>query len=191
MRTCALCGESKLPYEFSFEDRAKLRLKRRCKACLSARTRAWNAGHAARRRTYQREYYQRHRPRLDEAQSRWRAANPEKAAAIRREAARRWRARHPRVIPSPLPLLYPYGVRVEVGGAELVLLINGLVPRGLPESIRADVCQELALLVLSGEVAVGRLVEHVSACVRAQYRFLPSKRHLSISGDWSWLPLVG
>lgn len=35
---------------------------------------------------------------------------------------------------------------------DLVLFVNGSVPKGLPEQLRADVCQEILLAVVAGEL---------------------------------------
>ncbi len=180
-RVCTKCGKEKRPHEFSLSHAAKsaVTLKAQCKECVAARAREWNARNQDRRREYGTEYYAKNKDRLDAAALRWQANNPEKVAVSRREAQRRWRARHRGRLYRP-ELLYPYSVSPAADGAELILRINELVSKSLPESVRADACQELALRVLSGEADAARLEEYVRECVRTQYRFLPSKFHVSL-----------
>jgi hypothetical protein len=75
------------------------------------------------------------------------------------------------------PMDYPYLTDTTVGdGAELLTIINALVPR-LAESVRADVCQELALSVLIGEVKLEELSLHVRDYAKRQF-MLSNKRLL-------------
>ena len=53
-----------------------------------------------------------------------------------------------------------------------MLAINNVVPRHLPEEVRADMCQDLALAVLSGECelsGLGDFVRQRTAVARAAY----------------------
>lgn len=77
-------------------------------------------------------------------------------------------------------LVYPYLVSNEAEGADLINLINKLVPRNMPELVRADVCQSLALAVLSGEIDPANLAEHIKEYAKTQYAFLPSKFQVSL-----------
>lgn len=109
----------------------------------------------------------------------WNVAHLEhRRAYMRRYMRARYQSRYqPRV-----ELVYPYQVTEHVEGFDLVNSINNLVPRSLPEAVRADVCQALALSVLSGEVTTPN-AEQVRACVREQFRFLPSRFHISLDAD--------
>lgn len=151
--------------------------------------------------TYARAYREENRERVHATRQAWRAANadhirevqrawwkanPDKVAEYLRRARERYipRPRAPRRRPtSPLSLLYPYNLSTMADGAELITRIIDLVPRTLPEAVRADVCQELALAVLGGEADPDRLDEHVADAVRTQFRFLPSRWHISLDGE--------
>lgn len=71
---------------------------------------------------------------------------------------RRWGIRRPRVAkPAFVPLMqFPYvrSARSEYGD---LLAVNTLVPRGMPEETRADVCQSIMLAVIEGTVTVAEL----------------------------------
>jgi hypothetical protein len=70
---------------------------------------------------------------------------------------------------------YPYRVSAEADGAELVEAINRAVPRSLPEDLRADVCQQLALAVLAGDVDLEGIGEHVRLYTKRQRAFMPNR----------------
>lgn len=53
-------------------------------------------------------------------------------------------------------LQYPYIAKVRGEHADL-LAVNALVPRGLPDFMRADVCQEIMLALLDGSVTLDEL----------------------------------
>lgn len=61
------------------------------------------------------------------------------------------------------PLYYPYLAHDPDSstGADLVLLANKLVPTTLPHDIRADVCQELIVSILTGEISRDQAHDHV------------------------------
>jgi hypothetical protein len=54
---------------------------------------------------------------------------------------------------SPAPLCYPY-INTRRAEHDALLRVNSMVPRGLPEWIRADVCQTIMLEVLEGKASV-------------------------------------
>lgn len=74
------------------------------------------------------------------------------------------------------PLFYPYMAHdpknIDEGRA-LALLANQLVPRELPEQIRADVCQDLVVGMISGEVQPDRANDFVIERMRHIYRLFP------------------
>lgn len=53
-------------------------------------------------------------------------------------------------------LQYPYIQKVRGEHAEL-LAVNSLVPRGLPDHMRADICQEIMLAIWTKEVSLDEL----------------------------------
>lgn len=53
---------------------------------------------------------------------------------------------------------------------KLVALVNGAVPRGLPEQIRADVCQDMILGVLTGDITEEGLERQVQKFLRRHYK---------------------
>src|ERR1051325_10287290 len=81
---------------------------------------------------------------------------------------------------TPLSSCYPYRIDNGAAGADLITAINNLVPRSLPELLRADVCQALALAVLSGEIEADKISPHVQRFIKEQNKFLPRKHELSL-----------
>lgn len=73
-------------------------------------------------------------------------------------------------------LFYPYMIH-DIGepteGHELVKLVNSVVPHTLPEQWRADVCQELIVGILSGEVSRGAIHDHVAKFISGQFKANP------------------
>ena len=72
-----------------------------------------------------------------------------------------WRSaiskRRPRKEAAPrIALAYPYITDVRGEHAEL-LAVNALVPHGLPDHMRADVCQEIMLAIWQGKTSVAEL----------------------------------
>lgn len=73
----------------------------------------------------------------------------------------KWMAGRPPAIirvkaPPRVSLSYPFlpeGNNGSQNGADIVLLVNGAVPKHLPEQIRADACQEILLAILAGEIS--------------------------------------
>jgi hypothetical protein len=51
-------------------------------------------------------------------------------------------------------------------GADLVLKVNAAVPRGLPEEFRADICQDIILAILTGEMKESELANGVRHFVK-------------------------
>lgn len=62
--------------------------------------------------------------------------------------------------------VYPYGATHE-----LVQMVNEAVPRSLPEDIRGDVCQEMILAMLDGEVNVLDRAQEFIRAHRKEYAF--------------------
>lgn len=55
----------------------------------------------------------------------------------------------------PAPLFYPFAAPQSqaVSECELLSAVHGVVPKGLPQQLRADICQELIVQILSGDVS--------------------------------------
>ena len=75
-------------------------------------------------------------------------------------------------------LFYPYLVHdpdKDDGGKALVMLANELVPHSLPEQWRADVCQDLVIGILAGDIPLDRAQDFVQAKISAAFKMLPTK----------------
>jgi hypothetical protein len=70
----------------------------------------------------------------------------------------------------------------KTSGADIVLLVNGVVPRGLPEQIRGDVCQEIIASVLAGEFTETEIPQHVKAII-SRVRRKQEGHYMAISLD--------
>lgn len=100
----------------------------------------------------------------------------------------RWmegRQRQPKLIRLPPRVVtnYPFlpsGSRAS--GADIVLLVNGAVPRGLPEQLRGDVCQEIIAAVLAGEFTEAEIPQHIKAII-ARVRREQEGHYMAISLD--------
>jgi hypothetical protein len=95
-----------------------------------------------------------------------------RAARLNREAITALKARP--------PLSYPYLTDTSGEGAALLTRIHAAVPRGVPESVRADACQAIVLAVLSGEISEEQVEAVAHEYVRRQY---PPKRFLSLDAQ--------
>lgn len=63
--------------------------------------------------------------------------------------------------------VYPYApMSPKTDGADLVHLVNSHVGKGVPEHIRADICQEVILGVLEGEITIESVAKQVQQYVR-------------------------
>lgn len=69
----------------------------------------------------------------------------------------------------------------------LVGRVHGMVPKGIPQEIRGDLCQDLMVAVLSGDLEVENVPDAIEKYLRAARKFLPSaSRVLSLDA-----PLYG
>lgn len=80
---------------------------------------------------------------------------------------------------TPLKSRYPYFTN------ELLEKINKIVPP-FEDSLRTDICQELALLVISGELAENEIKLALPLVVKSQRKFMPSKFMVQLDGLESW-----
>lgn len=62
-----------------------------------------------------------------------------------------------------------------IDGAALVLAVNAAVPKTLPEQVRADVCQDLIVGVLSGDITESELKPHIQAYIRKHFNTVEPK----------------
>lgn len=60
-------------------------------------------------------------------------------------------------------------------GRDLVLLVNELVTKNLPDQVRADACQDLAVAILSGDIKPEDAPDWVNRYVRDVFRLHPQK----------------
>jgi hypothetical protein len=83
-----------------------------------------------------------------------------------------------RGIPRKEELFYPYlahDPKKPDEGQALVLLVNKAVPKGWPDSVRADVCQDLIVSILSGEIRRDEVDESVQRYIRQHFKTLPMR----------------
>jgi hypothetical protein len=112
----------------------------------------------------------------------WRIYKPKK------KAPRKWKSRPQ----TAADLCYPYLINKpnaagENEGLSLVMKIDRAVPKSLPEQIRADICQDLAVAVLCGDVNEGSLEEGSKECVSRMFKMFPAKwGHLSLDQPVPW-----
>lgn len=96
--------------------------------------------------------------------TKWAAENPDKMA----EARRKWyEANYVPFTAEPLAEYWPYG---HTSG--LLDRVNAVVPRGIPEYLRADICQELCTMVLEGQIdeaGVSEAIPHVRYTLTGKY----------------------
>lgn len=96
------------------------------------------------------------------------------------ERRQSWLARV-RVVRLPKPrilrseLVYPYLLDTQVEGADLLLAVNAAVPKSLPQDVRADVCQELILACLAGEVDARQIAAHAPHFIKQHYKRYPRR----------------
>lgn len=82
---------------------------------------------------------------------------------------------------SPCVEFYPYLTAQPTEEHDLIMTVDSLVPKNLPNQTRADVCQDMIVAVLSGEVTVGNLKDATSKYVKQFFKMFPPKYgHLSL-----------
>lgn len=94
-------------------------------------------------------------------------------------------------LPPPAPLLrhnvrdtlYPYILSpAKTEGSEIVLAVNEAIPRWIPEQLRADICQDMIVAIISGELDLSDLNAKASSYIKKMYRVYPT-RYGAISLD--------
>lgn len=108
-----------------------------------------------------------------------------------------WRDEKPRGRPKGLivpreSLFYPYVIhkpKVQDEAYDLMVLVNAAVPKMLPDHIRADICQDLIVDILAGDISVEEIKHNVKDYSRKVIEMHPLKYgHLSLDspvGDGS------
>ena len=102
---------------------------------------------------------------------------------------RLWRYRKSApVSPVLIPDLYPYlpeGITLS-DDEELLVTVEQMVPKNIPEQIRGDLCQDLIVGILSGEIKAENLANEISRYVKSTFKRYPMK-YCTLSLD---LPLT-
>lgn len=80
----------------------------------------------------------------------------------------------PEALP-PLPQVWPFISGGPKDEHAMLLAIDAAVPRGLPEMVRQDVCQDLAVAVLTGDIDISDLVNNAGEFVKKVWRQYPLK----------------
>lgn len=167
LKICADCGEERPITAYSVKDRRRGYLNKYCKPCDSQHSIARQAGRTAERVAYNR---------------RWRAENPDKVREYNKRGGKRYRERHPeywhqyylanrerriqnlrewrernreRYLTAEADRRLRK--RLQCRPDDLLTLIEAVLPNTLPQVLREDARQELALSVLSGEITVASL----------------------------------
>lgn len=66
-------------------------------------------------------------------------------------------------------LAYPYLGVGAVNSCDLLTAINDIVPKGLPDHLRADIAQEMIMDVLAGNLILESAAAHVQRYIRRSY----------------------
>jgi hypothetical protein len=77
--------------------------------------------------------------------------------------------------PKASDLVYPFLIHEPRQEHELLNLVNGAVPKSLPEQVRADICQDLIVAILSGEMEKIELQGNVKEYTRKVFKMFPTK----------------
>lgn len=70
---------------------------------------------------------------------------------------------------------WPYVRSFDNDDYALLKRVNDAVPRYLSEHVRADVCQEIIIDVISGDLVVEQIPSRLKEYLRRAYEFIPSK----------------
>lgn len=81
-------------------------------------------------------------------------------------------------------LFYPFVIhkpKVQDGAYDMMMLVNNAVPKQLPDHIRADICQDLIVSILAGEIDADEIKANVKGFSRKVFEMHPMKYgHLSL-----------
>lgn len=130
--------------------------------------------------------YTNERPRYDGRFAPWRIQgySPEKLHELEQSKLQRLRDREQRKMETAqrAQMFYPYLVHEPKGGAEdLLVLVNNAVPRSLPSFIREDICQDLIVAILAGDIDRAALKGSVRDYAKKVLKMHPLKYgHISL-----------
>jgi len=89
--------------------------------------------------------------------------------------------RKERVAKVQLPEVYPYISGIPTSDHDMLLAVDAIVPKGLPNAIRCDVCQDMIVAVLSGETTVDNLRGDLKKYMGQFWKMFPDKYgHISL-----------
>lgn len=69
----------------------------------------------------------------------------------------------------------PTGTAEEMEGVDLLRAVEAAVPRGIPFQIRDDLCQDLVVALLTGEVTLGNITDALPSFVKKTFKQYPMK----------------
>lgn len=72
-------------------------------------------------------------------------------------------------------LFYPYLIYEPNKENDLLFAVNNAVPKSVPEQLRADICQDLIVAVLSGEMDRSELEDQASVYIKKVMKMFPMK----------------
>lgn len=75
----------------------------------------------------------------------------------------------------PMPQYYPYITGPAKDEHHLVLVVNEAVSKGLPESVRPDVCQDILVALLEHQIEIADLSLAVPEFIKRHYKLFPTK----------------
>ena len=116
------------------------------------------------------------------------ALEPIAEYAERVRSARDWRVMPDHLRPQrpqrpQLPEFYPYISGNATGEHDMLLAVDAIVPRNLPNSMRCDLCQDMIVAVLSGEATLDNLKGDLKKYMSQFWKMFPDKYgHLSLDG---------
>jgi len=81
------------------------------------------------------------------------------------------------VMPIQVPDFYPYLVEgITLSDDEkLLVTVEQMVPKSIPEQIRGDLCQDIIVGILSGEIKVETLADEIPRYVKSTFKRYPMK----------------
>lgn len=76
---------------------------------------------------------------------------------------------------------YPFITSTPTKDHELLLAVERLVPKAIPSDVRADICQDILVAILTGEQSLENIKDATPQFVKRLYREMPSRYgHLSL-----------
>jgi hypothetical protein len=106
--------------------------------------------------------------------------------ALRVRSHRDWRVmpghlRPRKIAQEVLPEYYPYVSGTPSPEHEMLMAVDAIVPKGLPNDVRCDVCQDMIVAILSGEASLENLKGDTSKYLKDFWKMFPGKYgHVSL-----------